>query len=55
MPINRKTLLRYKTIDRVLRKGRKVTLDELIDACNNALYEINGYGEVTWKHEARLN
>ena len=46
MPINRNTLLRYKTIDRMLRNGRKVTLDELIEACNDALYEANGYGEV---------
>ena len=47
MPVNRNTLLRYKTIDRMLRKGRKVTLDDLIDACNDALYETNGYGEVS--------
>ena len=47
MPINRNTLLRYKTIDRMLRRGRRVTLDELIDACNDALYEVNGYGEVS--------
>ena len=47
MPINRNTLLRYKTIDRMLRKGRKATLDELIEACNDALYETNGYGEVS--------
>lgn len=47
MPINRNTLLRYKTIDRMLRRGRRVTLDELIDACNDALYEANGYGEVS--------
>ncbi len=39
--------MRYKTIDRMLRKGRKVTLDELIEACNDALYETNGYGEVS--------
>ena len=31
----------------MLRKGRKVTLDELIEACNAALYETNGYGEVS--------
>ena len=24
-----------------------MTLDELIDACNDALYEVNGYGEVS--------
>jgi len=47
MPINRNTLLRYKTIDRMLHKGRRATLQELIDACNNALYEANGYGEVS--------
>ena len=47
MPINRNTLLRYKTIDRMLRRGRRVTLDELIDACNDALYEANGYGDVS--------
>ena len=31
----------------MLRNGRKVTLDELIEACNDALYETNGYGEVS--------
>jgi len=44
---NRNTLLRYKTIDRLLRNGREATLDELIDACNDALYDCNGYGEVS--------
>ena len=47
MPVNRNTLLRYKTIDRLLRNGREATLDELIDACNDALYDCNGYGEVS--------
>ncbi len=47
MPVNRNTLLRYKTIDRLLRNGREGTLDELIDACNDALYDCNGYGEVS--------
>lgn len=31
----------------MLRKGRRATLDELIEACNDALYETNGYGEVS--------
>jgi predicted DNA-binding transcriptional regulator YafY len=31
----------------MLRKGRKVTLDELIEACNDALYKTNDYGEVS--------
>jgi predicted DNA-binding transcriptional regulator YafY len=30
----------------MLQHGRKVTLDELIEACNDALLETNGYGEV---------
>ena len=47
MPVNRNTILRYKTIDRMLRKGRMATLDELIEACNDALFEANGYGEVS--------
>lgn len=47
MPFNRNTLLRYKTIDRMLRHGRRATLDELIDSCSDALYEVNGYGEVS--------
>ena len=47
MPINRNTLLRYNTIDRMLRNGRRATLEELIDACNDALLEANGYGEVS--------
>lgn len=47
MPVNRNTLLRYKTIDRLLRGGREATLEEIIDACNDALYDCNGYGEVS--------
>lgn len=47
MPINRNTLLRYKTIDRMLQSGRRATLDELIDACNDTLYYTNGYGNVS--------
>ena len=57
MPVNRNTLLRYKTIDRMLRNGRKVTLDELIDACSDALYEANGYGGVsrrTIQHDIQM-
>lgn len=46
MPINRNALLRYKTIDRMLRGGRQATLEELMDACSDALYDYNGYGDV---------
>jgi predicted DNA-binding transcriptional regulator YafY/ectoine hydroxylase-related dioxygenase (phytanoyl-CoA dioxygenase family) len=43
MPVNRNALIRYKTIDNCLRnKYRKWTLDDLIDACSEALYEYEG-------------
>lgn len=43
MPINRNALIRYKTLDNCLRnKYRKWTLEDLIDACSEALYEYEG-------------
>lgn len=43
MPANRNALIRYKTIDTCLRnKFRKWTLEDLIDACSDALYEYEG-------------
>ncbi len=43
MPINRNALIRYKTIDTCLRnRYRKWTLEDLIDACSDALYEFEG-------------
>lgn len=43
MPVNRNALVRYKTIDTCLRnKYRRWTLDDLIDACSDALYEYEG-------------
>ncbi len=43
MPINRNALIRYKTIDTCLRnKYRQWTLEDLIDACSDALYEYEG-------------
>ena len=43
MPRNKNALLRYKTIDRCLRNtGRKWTLQDLVDACSDALYEYEG-------------
>ena len=47
MPVNRNSLLRYKAIDRMLKGGLETTLEEIIDACNDALYDYNGYGEVS--------
>lgn len=43
MARNKNALLRYKTIDRCLRNtGRKWTLQDLVDACSDALYEYEG-------------
>lgn len=43
MPVNRNALIRYKTIDTCLRnKYRRWTLEDLIEACSDALYEYEG-------------
>ena len=43
MPVNRNALIRYKVIDACLqRRNRKWTLDDLIDAVSEALYEYEG-------------
>ncbi len=47
MPANRNALLRYKTINRMLQRGRQATLEELVYACNDALQETLGYGKVS--------
>lgn len=43
MPVNKNALIRYNTIDRCLRnRYRKWTLDDLVEACSDALYEMEG-------------
>ncbi len=43
MPVNRNALIRYKTIDKCLQNYyRKWTLEDLIEACSEALYEYEG-------------
>ena len=43
MPANRNALIRYKTIDTCLRNPyRRWTLDDLVKACSEALYEYEG-------------
>jgi len=43
MPVNRNALIRYRTIDKCLQnRRRKWTIEALIDACNDALYEYEG-------------
>lgn len=47
MPINRKALMRYKVIDRMLRHGKEATLDELVYACTDELRKEISYGSVS--------
>jgi hypothetical protein len=43
MPVNRNALIRYRTIDQCLRnRFKKWTLDDLMEACGDALYEFQG-------------
>lgn len=43
MPANKNALIRYKTIDNCLRNYyRQWTLEDLVDACSDALYEMEG-------------
>ena len=46
MPVSKNALIRYRTIDRCLRNHyRKWTLEDLIDACSDALSEYEGRDE----------
>lgn len=43
MAVNKNALIRYKTIDKCLQNNyRKWTLNDLIEACSDALYEYEG-------------
>jgi predicted DNA-binding transcriptional regulator YafY len=43
MPVNRNALIRYRTLDNCLRnRYRQWTLDDLVEACSEALYEYEG-------------
>jgi predicted DNA-binding transcriptional regulator YafY len=43
MPVNRNALIRYRTIDKCLQNRRKKwTIESLMDACTEALYEYEG-------------
>lgn len=43
MATNKNALIRYRTLDKCFRNGlKKFTIDDLIDACSDALYEYEG-------------
>lgn len=44
MATNKHATIRYQTLDKCFRNpGRRYYIDDLIDACNNALYEYTGF------------
>lgn len=56
MPVNKNALLRYKTIDNCLRnRARKWTLDNLMTACSDALYEYTGKDEYISRRTIQLD
>lgn len=56
MPANRNALIRYKTIDTCLRnKYRQWTLEDLIDACSDALYEYEGIDKGISKRTVQMD
>ncbi len=56
MPINKLALLRYRTIDKCLQnRFRKWTLDDLIDAVSDALYEYEGIDSGVSKRTVQLD
>lgn len=45
MPASKNALLRYKTIDRCLRnRTRRWTIEDLVEKCNEAMWEYNNQG-----------
>ena len=56
MPVSKNALIRYKTIDRCLQNHyRRWTLENLIEACSDALYELEGRDEGVSKRTVQLD
>ena len=56
MPVSKNALIRYKTIDRCLGNHyRRWTLDDLIEACSDALYELEGRDEGVSRRTVQLD
>ncbi len=56
MSINKLALIRYKTIDNCLQnRFRKWTLDDLVEACSDALYEYEGITQGVSKRAIQLD
>jgi len=56
MPINKLALVRYKTIDNCLQnRFRKWTLEDLMEACSDALYEYEGISKGISRRAVQLD
>ena len=56
MPVSKNALIRYKTIDRCLQnRYRRWTLEDLIEACSDALYEYEGRDEGVSRRTVQLD
>lgn len=56
MPINKLALIRYKTIDNCLQnRFKKWTLEDLMEACSDALYEYEGITKGISKRTIQLD
>ncbi len=56
MALNKNALIRYKTIDKCLQNNyRQWTLDDLIDACSDTLYEYEGRAVNVSKRTVQLD
>jgi len=56
MPINKLALIRYKTIDNCLQnRFRKWTLEDLMEACSDAIYEYEGITNGVSKRTIQLD
>ena len=56
MPVSKNALIRYKTIDKCLHnRYRRWTLEDLIDACSNALYELEGRDDGVSRRTVQLD
>lgn len=56
MASNKNALIRYNTIDKCLRNtARQWTLDDLMDACSDALYEFEGKDDLISRRTIQLD
>ncbi len=56
MPVNKNALIRFRTIDKCLtNRQRRWTLQDLMDACSDALYDLEGIDKRVSKRTVQLD